>query len=488
MRRNRLVVLAGQAVGLLLFASVDVDASTTLARELRAALSNLPHAQTRAGACVIDLHTGREIFALNADEPLIPASTMKVFTMAAALVELGPTFEFRTILATDGRNLIVIGDGDPAIGDDRLARARNEPITAIFEHWARSLRDHAMTAIEGDLIIDESIFDEVRLHPTWEPADLGKWYAAPVGGLNFNTNCLDITLHPGDKVGTPVRVEVQPPASLINIVNQARTGDGTPILHHPPGTFEYRISGRTNKTWPFGSVAFTDPGLLFADTMRTILLREGVSIAGEIRRARVRKPDGAIPVGLPVVAVYRTPIDDALGRAGKNSQNLFAECLIKRAGFAWANRKGCSEPQGSFDTGAQAVSDLLRRAEIAEGNFTVADGSGLSRDNQCTARQLTLLLAWSHRQPWGASLKENLAVAGVDGSLHKRIRDMPNRIFAKTGTMRGVRTLAGYIDGDNGPRYAFAVMFNGYRGPSTPYRSVQDRFCRLLAEAADTPP
>ena len=116
--------------------------------------------------------------------------------------------------------------------------------------------------------------------------------------------------------------------------------------------------------------------------------------------------------------------------------------------------------------------------------LAVADGSGLSRDNACTARQLATLLMWMHSQPEGSLMRESLSVAGVDGSLRRRLKDMPGRVFAKTGTMRGVRTLAGYITSDTGPAIAFAVLFNGYKGPSTPYREIQDRICRALAEAA----
>jgi D-alanyl-D-alanine carboxypeptidase/D-alanyl-D-alanine-endopeptidase (penicillin-binding protein 4) len=73
----------------------------------------------------------------------------------------------------------------------------------------------------------------------------------------------------------------------------------------------------------------------------------------------------------------------------------------------------------------------------------------------------------------------------VDGSLRKRLKDSDGRIHAKTGTMRGIRALAGYVDSNTGPRFAFAVVFNGYPGGSAPYKAIQDRVCRVLADAAD---
>jgi PBP4 family serine-type D-alanyl-D-alanine carboxypeptidase len=212
----------------------------------------------------------------------------------------------------------------------------------------------------------------------------------------------------------------------------------------------------------------------------------GISVNGQVRRARVRSPNGALPPPITVVGIHRTPLRDVLTRAGKDSQNLFAECLLKRAGYARARRTGSTDARGSWRHGADAVHALLRRAAIDATGLVVADGSGLSRDNACTARQFALLLAYENAQPTGALLHESLATAGVDGSLRKRLKNSDGRVHAKTGTMRGVRALAGYIDGDSGPRYAFAVIFNGYPGPSTPYKEIQDRFCRVLADACDS--
>ncbi len=456
-----------------------------LKRELRSAITPLPHAQTRAGICVVDLVTGATVFSRKADEPLTPASTMKVFAMAAALVELGRDFTFETVFATNGRNLFVVGDGDPAFGDEKLHGRRDEKITADFERWADALLERGTGSIAGDLIIDESIFDDRRVHHSWEESDLGNWYAAPAGALNFNDNCIDITVSPAATRGAPVLVMLQPDTSLVKMVNECRSGgSGKPVLHHPSGTFDYRITGRCSKRWRFSPVSFPDPGLLFADSLLSVLTRKGITVAGTIRRERVRKPDGDLPGSLHVVATRTTPLADVLRRAGKDSQNLFAECLLKRAGYAWARRHGVPDPQGSRSLGKKTVLELIERSGIDTRGLVVADGSGLSRDNTCTARQLAGLLAWIYDRPEGRLLYDSLSVAGVDGSLRKRLKDIPGRVVAKTGTMRGVRTLAGYVDAVAGPRYAFAVLFNGYKGPSTPYREIQDRVCRILVDAA----
>lgn len=483
--------LAGRAVvgfcALIQLTSVAavVRAQSPLKPRLNATLSSLPHSQTIATACVIDIKSGQTIFSSNADRALIPASAMKILTMVTSLVELGADFAFETVLAADGGNLYVIGDGDPGLGDARLHDALNEEIVAPFERWAQRLVARGMTNVPGDLIIDESIFEDLQLHPSWEPSDLGKWYAAAVGALNFNDNCVDITINPAQKRGGPAEISFVPETTLVNVINKCRSGGtGTPKLHHPFGTNEYRISGPCDKHWPFGPVAFPDPGMLFADTLRTVLSRNGITLAGTIKRDRLRQRNGKLPDDTTIVATHRTPIAAVLSRAGKNSQNLFAECLLKRSGYAWAKRRSATDPRGGWANGARAVVDAIQGAQIDTAGLVVADGSGLSRDNRCTARQLASLLAWSHRQEFGSLFHSSLATAGVDGSLRKRLKSSGGRVHAKTGTMRGVRALAGFVDSSDGPRFAFAIMFNGYNGSSTPYKEIQDRFCRVLLDAA----
>jgi len=483
-KRNRQVLAA--ITCWLLLTTTSLRADPKLEADLRKVLAKLPHASAVVGACVIDLASDRVVYAQNADAGLTPASTMKLFAMTAALTELGPQFAFETILAADSVNLVIIGDGDPGFGDEKLHKHRKETIAAPFERWADALRQNGLTLLPGDIIIDETIFDDQRLHPTWERADLDNWYAAPVGGLNYNDNCLDFVVTPAKTRNAPPLISVRPDTTLPKILNKCQSGGkGTPILHHAFDTMEYTVSGRCRKRYDLGSVSFPDPVLLFADSMRQTLSRAGVTIHGSIRRARVRRPDGTLPSSLSIVARHRTPLADVLGRSGKDSQNMFAECLLKRTGYAWARHRGLPDPRGSWKLGSDAVMDFLHRAGIDTRGLIVADGSGLSRHNSCTARQLTTMLAWSYRQPFGPVLLDSLATAGVDGSLRKRLKDSDGRVHAKTGTMRGIRALAGYVDSDAGPRYAFAVLFNGYSGGSAPYKAIQDRFCRILADACE---
>ena len=482
---RRWLALATLAVCLCQVDSAKADGA--LADRLRASLADLPHASARVSACAVDLATGQVVFEQNAQMLLVPASTMKVFIAAVAVAKLGPGYVFETRLATDGRNLYLVGAGDPGLGDPRIAQASRASVTAPFERFAQVARQTGLSSICGDLIIDESAFDRQLVHPDWEKADLGKWYATPVGALNINDNCLDIAVIPGPRRGSATTVEVVPPTSLVNIINRCKTGGrNKAFLHHPPGTFDYTISGHCKKRWPFEPVAFADPGMLTASTLQAVFAEAGVAIEGEIRRGRATDAVGKLKGGLTLVAKHHTRLEDVIGRMGKNSQNLFAECLLKRLGYEWLAHHNASDPVGSWSAGSEAVLRVLTDAGIDTSGLVVRDGSGLSRKNRCSARHLVDTLVWINKDVAAGMFRDSLSISGVDGSLRKQLRHHPRRVLAKTGTMKRVRSLAGFVMKGDTPAYAFAVMFNDYQGPSWPYRKIQDRFCEVLIRASDS--
>lgn len=480
--RKRVPACAAVAVAVVATASAAAGAQGVTER-LSVALKKLPDGRASAGACVIDPERGETVFAFRADEPMTPASAGKIFVMSAAIAALGPGFSFETVLAEQGADLVVIGAGDPGFGDPELARTRGESVTAPLERWAETLRARGRAAATGRFVVDDFIFDDQPVHPTWEAADLGRWYAAPVGGLCLNDNCVEITLHPGDRPGAKPTWSVTPPLrDTIRLINECKTGKGpTPLLHVDATARGYRVTGAVSKPHTFESVATFDPTLTFVDAMRTVLARGGVAPTGDVVRRPVRRPDGSLPPDARLLAMHRTALSEVLSRIGRNSQNLFAECLMKRLGYEWQRRQGWTTPRGSWESGSAAIGEALREGGVSTGGLTVVDGSGLSRANRCTARHLAETLAWMSRHPQGRVLAESLARPGEPGSLRTTMKDLAGRVRAKTGTMRGVRALAGYVTSASGKEYAFAVMFNDYAGSSSPYKAIEHQFCKILA-------
>ncbi len=455
----------------------------SLKHEIAALLSSVSIRSDSYAVVVRDLDSGATVYAHNADRPLIPASNQKLFAMATAMDVLGADFSFRTVLGRHGRDLVIVGSGDPAIGDAKLCKQRGVTGTYLFESWAKQLLSAGVAAF-GDLIVDESMFDDQRTHPTWESGDLQKWFAAPASALNLNDNCVEITVWPGASGGARPNWSVHPPSSLVKLVNRAVSArDGVPVIARPAETFRFILSGRCGRRSTLAAVAVPDPGLFFADSLRVVLLDAGVRSDGDIRRVRMRNADGEIPSELSVIAEHRTPLVDVLGRIGRNSQNLFADCLFKRVGFEHARRAGQPSPVGSWQTGSDAVRAFLGRAGIDDRGLKMVDASGLSRKNRATAGQFVDLLAYMHRHDDGNLFRDSLAVAGRDGSLRKRMHDLGENVRGKTGTMRRVSALSGYVFAPSGRSFAFSILFNNYRGSSRPYRRIQDDLCRLLASA-----
>lgn len=452
------------------------------AAEIGRLLAKLPESNVEVAAIVVDLETGRTLFELNADTPLLPASTAKLFVLAAAVDRLGPEFAFHTRLAKLGSDLVLIGDGDPALGDARLAKARDQKPDAVFDRWAAVLTSAGLASIDGDVVVDDSIFDDQFLHPEWDPRDHKKWYAAPVGGLNFNDNCVDITLVPVERAGDPVLWSSVPRADLIEVVNRCKSGGkGSALIDRPKPQFRFVISGRCNKRWPFPPVPVPDPGLLTASALVTGLRDRGVTIGGQIVRRRVRAFDGAVSDDCQVLAEERTPLGDVLRRTGKNSQNMFAEALMKRLGYEWARKQGYPVPQGTWEAGQSALRDFVQQSGIDDHGLIMADGSGLSRKNRATAAAQVALLQFMYRHRHRDLFVGSLSQAGVDGTLRKRLKKLPGRVYAKTGLLRGVRGLAGFAVTPQGRWRAFSVLFSGFKGRTGPFNEIHDKICRILA-------
>ncbi|MCK4659361.1 MAG: D-alanyl-D-alanine carboxypeptidase/D-alanyl-D-alanine-endopeptidase [Phycisphaerae bacterium] len=454
--------------------------------KLHRLLANLPQKQVACSAKVVDLTAGEVVLERNASRKLIPASNQKLWVLAAATVGLGESFAFRTVLAANGQNVYVIGDGDPGFGDPRLVEAREDSVIGELERWAEVLVRKGFKSLAGRLIFDDSLFDRQWTHPSWEPRHRQKWYAAPVSALIINDNCIDVTLQPAKNTGAPVLWSMMPPNDAVEIVNRCKSGGkGKPVINRPEQQMRFVLSGRCNKRWEFPSVAVADPAALFAGAFHRVLRDRGIATDGEVRTERVRLPTGLLPSNLTVLAEYQTPLPEVLSRIGKNSQNLFAEALLKRLGYEWSRRAGWESPIGSWDTGRSAMLNFAQSAQVPLDESDYHDASGLSRANRMSADQAVGLLSAMFRHRARDLFVGSLAMVGQDGSLKKRMVSLPGAVYAKTGYLNGVRTLSGYVITPAGRWFAFSVLFNDIKGGAKRFNKVHDQFCELLANWPD---
>jgi len=430
-------------------------------------------------ARVVDLQTGEELFSQNPDTPMIPASNGKLAISAAGLDAFGQGYTFKTYLVRDGDDVWIIGSGDPGCGDAKIEESRGRTTATMFDDWAAALKRRGISRVKGNLYYWDGAFDRELTHPNWKPEFLVDWYAAPVSGLNFNTNCIDVTAYPTED-GQPARLEMTPANTIAQVANKTVTnGQGPPAIDRAPTSPDFTVTGGIKEKAKLESKPITDPGEFFADAFRTHLKDRGIVIDGETRRAESLPFGSTGPLFDRIIATHETSMNDVLARINKNSQNLFAEAMSKALGREWMYRKGESVP-GSWKLGEAATKQFLWQNRINAGSYVAVDGSGLARENRVTTRLITDLLATMHRRSDSKVWRNSLGVAGVDGTIAKRMKDIEGRVMAKTGFINGVRSLSGYVHTKNGKWLAFSFIYNNIEGSVKPYEALQDDACRVM--------
>lgn len=444
--------LAGAAVGQPL--------SDATRQALEKLLRDLPKVQ--AGAMVADARTGETLFAFNSERPFKPASVQKLFTTAAALERFGIDFGLGTWAYLRDGDLLIIGGGDPGLGDERLAKRDDRPVDYVFDEWANALRTRGVTEI-GRIILDDTIFDDESRHPDWPRDQADRWYQAPVGGLNVNNNCLDVKLAVNGK-GVSLTLQPELPGSWIdNRMGVGRKHEPVARRQFERDVFELR--GTVTRGGELDSIAVRRPTVFFGHALRTALEKRGIRVNGEIVRADRENAgaNGATPIGM-----HETPLVDLLWRCNTFSQNMYAECLMK-ALAAYDRGKARTGRPGSWAGGREVLIETLTPLGVDFAGVTIRDGCGLSYQNRVPPRAIIQLLVAMHRHRDARVFEESLARAGEDGSMKNRYNDaaLVGRVVGKTGTLKDTTALAGYLTRDDGRVLAYAILLEGTQ-ESTP--------------------
>lgn len=479
MRAVRIPVLAGWALSATLAATPgagQTDPARSIAAPAVQAADSLPAWLHRVadgdlerahwGVAVYDLDARRWVTLHNADRWFVPASNQKLVVSAVALERLGPGFTYRTSVYAGGPiedgvlrgDLVLYGRGDPNLS------GRHAPgMLSIFEALADSLAARGVNRVTGDLVADESHWDDESTRGDWSIYDVLWWYAAPVGALGFNDNSIDFRIRPGPEVGAPPIVEGEPRSSFYTLENRAVTGP-----RGSPTTFDLTRVPGTNHVVAFGSLpldgptwteyfAVTDPARYTGTVLREVLERRGIRIGGGVRT--VSDPAlSAVAAGdtIPLASHTSPPLAKVVEAINSRSQNWHAEQLLKTLGRELAGR-------GSWEAGLEVERATLAALGIDTLDFELRDGSGLAATNLATPRGLVKVLARARSRSWGAVFEASLPVAAETGSLKRRYHGTSGagRVRAKTGFIENVYALSGYLTTLRGRDLAFSVIVNG---------------------------
>ncbi|MBX3360338.1 MAG: D-alanyl-D-alanine carboxypeptidase/D-alanyl-D-alanine-endopeptidase [Phycisphaeraceae bacterium] len=447
----------------------------TAAQELNSrverAVSSARLGNGKVGVSILDTGSGRRLASLNADTAMIPASNQKLISSGVALSVLGSDFVFKTELILSGQTLIVKGAGDPGLGDPKLlGQVAGDSITVdkLVAMLASAVQNAGVSSLE-EIVIDDTIFDREFVHASWPVSQLNRWYCAEVAGLNFHTNVLSVYVRP-TKLGDAPLVRLQPHSPWMELQNNARTvatGENTTWIARPNTANRFTLYGdvRHPSQAPVDVTVHNVP-IFFGRLLAQSLLDAGVRVGGIVNASdasrapvRTRAVDEPAPVGARTIAVVTTQISDVLTRCNADSQNLYAEALLKRAGHH------VTGDPGSWSNGA-AVARMVMSERVgpdAAAGTVIADGSGMSRLNRVSADTMVRWLqAISQQSEIRETFLQSLATAGT-GTLSRRFREYrpANALYAKSGAIDGVRCLSGYlVHGQTGRTVAFAVLCN----------------------------
>ncbi len=425
------------------------------------------------GVIVTSVEHGDTLFSLNADQPLAPASVMKIYTTAAALYYLGSDFRFLTYALADGEvengvlegNLIMYGTGNPGIASRSASNA-----TSAAHELADSIAALGIREIRGDVVGDGTYFDDVWLGSGWNSDNLMSWYAAPIGALTHGESMVAVRVRAGGRSGDPAEITTTPGTNGLALVNRVRTvtsGNSSVRFTHEDGALVIRGQIRTGHPGVSRFATVVDPANYAAAVLHAALEDRGVRVLGGTRsirdasESRVAFGSGSSRRnGSPaVLAVHRSiSLREIVDVTNQRSHNLFAEALLKTIGRVVLG-------EGSFRAGEQALQYFLEcEAGVPAAALRIVDGSGLSRLNRLTPRTGAHLLEYMTRDPEWEAFYASLPIAA-----HHPTHSLRNRmgrsaaagnLRAKTGTIHRVSALSGYVSTRNGEQLAFVIFGN----------------------------
>ena len=432
------------------------------AGDLASALGGLT-ARTRSGtwgAMVTSLTRGDTLFAQNAGEEMVPASTMKLMTSAIAFERFGPTYQFSTDALRDGTvadgtlngNLYLRGDGDPALSGKFLPGGASAPMNRLADLVAAQGIRH----VTGDIIGDDTGFDAQKVPEGWLSRYLQASYAARVSALSLNENLVAVAVTPSAP-GRPASVTLEPSTSAIPLAANVRTvaGGGARLSFRKLGDGTIRASGSIGTRAGTRKYVYVvdDPASFATGAFRNALIARGIRVDGGIRLGK--SPASAVKVA----SLLSPPLASLVAAMNRESINLYAELLFRNAA------RGPQRDAIGSVANASSLLDNFFATKIGTDTTTLvyADGSGLSTLDRATARSQVQLLGYAHRAPWGPWLHSSLPVAGDSELLKRRMRNTPaeGNVHAKTGTTNDVVALSGYVTAVNGEIIAFSFLYNG---------------------------
>lgn len=415
---------------------------------------------------------GQELIGYNARLSLPSASTLKLITTATALLVLGPDHTYTTVLEYDGTirdsvlsgNLYVRGMGDPSLGTGRFSGHPN--LSALLKRWSAAVRAGGIRRVQGAIVGDASLYNDLTTPDTWPYGDLGNYYGASLSALNINENLYRVFFKPGGSVGAPASVlRFDPAVPYLSVRNgvttdAANTGDQV-IIYGAPFQNQQWLTGKV----PLGNEfsvkgALPDPAYFAAYALQQQLVQDNVLIDNPPISVGGGLPStSSLPVKRVLLAQYKSPtLVELVRETNFQSINLYAEALLRTTALRLDNTVR------STDASLDALRAFWKSKGVTLDGFRIKDGSGLSAVGALTADNMTGILSAMGRENSFPAFYGTIPVVGQTGTVRNVARGTAaaGNVRAKSGSIEGVRAYAGYFTTADGEPMSFCVLVNKF--------------------------
>lgn len=435
------------------------------------------------GVMVKSLRTGEVIYRRNADKLFTPASNMKLFTSAAAFLLLGSNYKYQTSFIANGEflrgtlkgDLIIHGTGDPTLSNKFYSNPKN-----VFENWADTLKAKGIYEITGDIYGDDSAFDNYGYGKGWSLDYESSWFASPSSALSFNENIIKLIIEPGE-INFPAKITIEPDTKFVtissNVITADESAESNVKVSRVRGSNLIKVNGRIAKGTKeiVEYVSISNPTHYFLTNLREVLEKSGIVIRGKILRLEDANKNINQNNLVPIFTHSSVPLRLIIREMNKNSNNFYAEQLLKTIGLE-------ENDFGSVDNGVKACKVLFNDMGINSESMIMADGSGLSRLNLVTPRQIINLLTFMLKNEDFEKFYESLPIAGIDGTMAERMKRTvaQNNVHAKPGYNEFVSSLSGYLRTTSGEPIVFSMIVNNFLTPPALANYIHDNVCQRI--------
>lgn len=440
---------------------------------------------------VLNSKTDSVVADYNSAASLIPASTLKIVTTAAALGMLGSDYVFKTQIQYDGifdsisgtlkGNLYLVGGGDPTL-ESSYFRDKKDSLSTM-ERWALIIKAKGIKRIEGAIIGDAEIFEDNIIPSQWIWGDIGNYFGAGASGLTYHDNKYSVYFKSGAAGSKTSISNIQPPTEGLQFINNVTAGgnDDSAFIYGSPYSLYRKAEGTIppNKKNYEVEGSIPDPALACAQALEQALKNIHITVVQKATTAKKLKETDSYAIAnrKNIHAHYSPTLDKIVYWTNLKSVNLYAEQLLK---FMSYKKTGF----GTETKGTQIVLNYWKDRGVDVSGFNMADGCGLARANVITTKTEVQILDKMIKDKNFDAFYKSFPIAGKSGSLGNLCEGTfaENNLRAKSGYISMARGYTGYVKNRKGDLLCFSVLANNYECSPTEMKRKLEKLLIAIAE------